>query len=173
MKNIFILTAFIAISAFSMPQMAQAEMHGNHEHKMEHCEKCEKCKKCEGCETCPKCKGEEGECTCKDCPCAKEGHKCEKCKHNKDKETIADDTQMKAGSAIHVKVNGLVCDFCARAVEKVFNKRDEVVGTTVDMNKGLVILNIADGQSLDDATIEKLITDSGYDFVGVTRSDTE
>lgn len=63
---------------------------------------------------------------------------------------------------INVKVNGLVCDFCARALEKVFGKRDDVADINVDLDNGLVNVAMKPGQTIYDETLTRLITDSGY-----------
>lgn len=63
---------------------------------------------------------------------------------------------------IKVTVNGLVCDFCARALEKVFGKRDDVSGIKVDMDSGLVTVDMQPGQTIDDETLTQLIIDAGY-----------
>lgn len=63
---------------------------------------------------------------------------------------------------IKVTVNGLVCDFCARALEKVFGERDDVNGIKVDMDSGLVTVDMQPGQSIDDETLIQLIIDAGY-----------
>ena len=70
---------------------------------------------------------------------------------------------------VHVSVNGLVCDFCARALEKTFGKRAEVKGIDVNLDTKIVTINFNDGQTLDDDTIRQIITDSGYNVEGVHR----
>lgn len=70
---------------------------------------------------------------------------------------------------VNVKVNGLVCDFCARALEKVFSKREEMEGIHVDLDNGLVQIMQKSGQSMDDATLKQLITDSGYNVTSIKR----
>ena len=71
---------------------------------------------------------------------------------------------------VTAKVNGMVCDFCARAVSKVFGKRDEVAGVDVDLDEGQIIVTMNDGQTLDDDTVRNLIRKSGYAFVSLERS---
>ncbi len=71
--------------------------------------------------------------------------------------------------AVNVKVNGLVCDFCARALEKVFSKQGEVSGIDVDLDKGNVLVQMKNGQTINDEALTKLITDSGYNVVGINR----
>ncbi|MBI1273569.1 MAG: hypothetical protein GC131_05755 [Alphaproteobacteria bacterium] len=70
---------------------------------------------------------------------------------------------------INVKVNGLVCDFCARALEKVFGARSEVTGINVDLDNGKVVIATMPGQTIDDDTVAQLITDSGYNVTAIDR----
>lgn len=70
---------------------------------------------------------------------------------------------------VDVKINGLVCDFCAQAMEKVFGKQDEVADISVDLDTKIVTINMKDGQNMDDAVITKLITDSGYNVEEIMR----
>lgn len=70
---------------------------------------------------------------------------------------------------VNVKVDGLVCDFCARALEKVFGKRDDVEGIRVDLDNGNVAVAMKPGQTIDDATLTELITDSGYNVRSIER----
>ncbi len=70
---------------------------------------------------------------------------------------------------VNVKVNGLVCDFCARALEKVFGKREEVSGIKVDLDKGDIRINLKPGQTLDDETVKQLVTDSGYNVTAINK----
>ncbi len=74
-------------------------------------------------------------------------------------------------STAKVDVNGLVCDFCARALEKVFGKQDAVENINVDLDKKIVTINFKEGQNLDDETLTKLITDSGYAVEKIRREE--
>ena len=71
---------------------------------------------------------------------------------------------------VTVKVNGLVCDFCARSIEAMMKKRADVEGVHVDLDKGEVHLKLKADAALDDPTLKKLITDSGYKVTGIERS---
>ena len=77
-----------------------------------------------------------------------------------------------ATQMVTVKVNGLVCDFCARSIEAMMKKRTDVEGVHVDLDKGEVHLKLKDDSKLDDPTLKKLITDSGYQVTGINRSGT-
>ena len=70
---------------------------------------------------------------------------------------------------INIKVNGLVCDFCARSLEKVFLKRGDVAGIKVDLGKGFVVIAMKPGLTIDDTALTKLITDSGYNIAAIGR----
>lgn len=67
-----------------------------------------------------------------------------------------------AGDVVHVKVLGLVCDYCAKTIDKVFMGTGKVASTSVDLDDALVTINLKDDQTLDDAFIQEKITDAGY-----------
>ena len=70
---------------------------------------------------------------------------------------------------INIKASGLVCDFCARSLEKVFLKRGDVSGISVDLGKGSIVVAMKSGSTIDDKTLTKLITDSGYNVNAIQR----
>ena len=74
-----------------------------------------------------------------------------------------------SAQTVTAKVNGLVCDFCAQAVRKVFKKQDAVESVNVDLDNGEIVLGLKAGAMMDDETIEKLIRKSGYSLVSIDR----
>ncbi len=76
-----------------------------------------------------------------------------------------------ASEVVTIKVNGMVCDFCARAVEKVFMKNAAVNSLNVDLSAKQIIVFMKDGETLDDDIITRMITDSGYALVDILRGD--
>jgi copper chaperone CopZ len=70
---------------------------------------------------------------------------------------------------ITATVNGLVCAFCATGIEKTFKKQPAVDQIKVDLENRHVTINTKPGQDLDDTTITRLLTDSGYSVTGITR----
>ena len=66
---------------------------------------------------------------------------------------------------VYVSVNGLVCDFCARSIEKMYEKKDAVSRISVDLENMLITIFLRDNQKLNDETIIELIKDSGYDVI--------
>lgn len=72
---------------------------------------------------------------------------------------------------VTVKVNGLVCDFCARSIEAMMKRRKDVERVHVDLDRGEVHLSLRAGATLTDPQLTKLITDSGYAVAAITRED--
>ena len=78
-------------------------------------------------------------------------------------------SQAAYAETITTSVNGLVCAFCAIGIEKTFRKQPAVEGIKVDLENKRVTIDTKPGQNLDDATITKLLTNSGYSVTGITR----
>ena len=70
---------------------------------------------------------------------------------------------------IKASVNGLVCAFCATAIEKTFMKQPAVEAVKVDLEHKLVTITTKEDQNLDDDTIRKQITDAGYTVTNIAR----
>lgn len=67
-----------------------------------------------------------------------------------------------------VDVKGMVCDFCAQALEKVFGEKEQVSGIEVDLNTQTVKVHYKEGMDpLSDEEIEKMIYWAGYDVVEI------
>ena len=74
-----------------------------------------------------------------------------------------------AAETAKIFVNGLVCDFCARAIEKIFTKDEAVESVTVDLTSKIVTAIFKDGKTLSDDQLKKLVTDAGYNVVSIAR----
>jgi copper chaperone CopZ len=72
-----------------------------------------------------------------------------------------------------ISVNGLVCDFCVRAIEKIFGKEDAVKSVTVDLTAKLVTAAFKDGQTLSDEKLKTMVTNAGYNVVDIKREKTD
>ena len=68
-----------------------------------------------------------------------------------------------------ITINGLVCDFCARAMEKTFSKKDEVKNIDVNLDNGLITIFFNEGKTLDDKALKQGVLDAGYDLKTITR----
>ena len=60
------------------------------------------------------------------------------------------------GEPIVADVLGVVCDFCAMAMNKIFGKREEVAAIYVDLDTKALSLVLAPGASMSDQTIADL-----------------
>ncbi len=83
-------------------------------------------------------------------------------------ETPAADPQA-TQTLVTAKVNGMVCDFCARAVTKVFGKEDAVETVHVDLDSGEIHVTLKAGMAISDDRVETLVKKSGYDLVSIER----
>ena len=72
-------------------------------------------------------------------------------------------------SMLTVNVKGMVCDFCAQAVQKVFGKNDAVEGVHVDLDKGEIHVGLKPGMKLSDDEVETLVKKSGYAMISGER----
>ncbi len=70
---------------------------------------------------------------------------------------------------VTIKVSGLVCDFCARTVEKVFAKKDEVSAVAVDLDTHEINIDFKAGAVMENEAIYALIVDSGYTVTEIIR----
>ena len=77
---------------------------------------------------------------------------------------------LKSENIIDVATNGMVCDFCAQAIEKVFMKREEVQGINVDLNNQRVVIYLKNDLSIEDTEIIKLFEEAGYNVDKIDRT---
>jgi len=76
---------------------------------------------------------------------------------------------MAGGQPVVVDVLGVVCDFCATAMNKIFGKRQEVAAVYVDLDKKTLSLALQAGETLSDQDIEKLAEQAGYRIAAIRR----
>jgi len=74
-----------------------------------------------------------------------------------------------AGKHVFVTINGLVCDFCAVSMKKVFGKKPTVHDVDVNLTTKIVTLGLNKDAALTDDEITKGITDAGYTVVSIKR----
>jgi copper chaperone CopZ len=72
---------------------------------------------------------------------------------------------------IEMKVNGLVCGFCAQGIEKTLRKNPATADVVVSLENRLVAVATREGQDISDAELTKALVDSGYDVKGITRTE--
>ncbi len=71
---------------------------------------------------------------------------------------------------ININVNGMVCDFCAQSIEKVFMKRIEVKGINVNLEDQKVVIYLEKETDIEDATISTIFEDAGYSVETINRN---
>ena len=71
---------------------------------------------------------------------------------------------------IDINVNGMVCDFCAQSIEKVFMKRDEVKGIKINLEDQKVVIYLEEKTNIKDDIISTLLKDAGYTVEQINRT---
>lgn len=73
---------------------------------------------------------------------------------------------------IEMKVNGLVCGFCAQGIEKTLRKNPATADVVVSLESRLVAVATKEGQDISDDELKKALTASGYDVKTIERTET-
>jgi thioredoxin-related protein len=73
------------------------------------------------------------------------------------------------GVLLTVAVEGMVCDFCAQAIQKVFLKKEQVAGITVDLDNQNVIIALKEDTDITDNIIKDLFINAGYNVSEINR----
>ena len=76
-----------------------------------------------------------------------------------------------SAKTIEMDVNGLVCAFCAQGIQKTLKAFPATEAVYVSLENRIVAVQLKDGSDIDDATLRKAITDSGYTIVAIRRTD--
>ncbi len=71
---------------------------------------------------------------------------------------------------IEMKVNGLVCAFCAQGIEKTLRKKEATAGVLVSLEDKLVAVETKPGLDITDAELTKALVDAGYDVKSIERT---
>lgn len=70
---------------------------------------------------------------------------------------------------IIIHASGMVCDFCAQSLNKVFSKKDSVASINVDLDDSTVSVMLKEGKTLSDDEVKELIEWGGYDLISIDR----
>lgn len=71
---------------------------------------------------------------------------------------------------IEMKVNGLVCGFCAQGIEKTLRKNPATSDVFVSLENKLVAIETKEGKDIPDSELRKALTNAGYDVKGIQRT---
>lgn len=72
---------------------------------------------------------------------------------------------------VEMKVNGLVCGFCAQGIEKTLRRNPATTDVVVSLEHRLVAIAVRDGQDISDAELTKSLKDAGYDVKSIARTE--
>ncbi len=79
-------------------------------------------------------------------------------------------TSFAAGTNYNIRVDGLACPFCAYGIEKKFKAMKGVSNIKVDLDKGLVSVDVKDGVELKEDNMKKLFNDSGFTYRSMKKT---
>lgn len=66
-----------------------------------------------------------------------------------------------------LKVDGLVCSFCAQGIEKSFKKDPRVETVDVDLKSKKVKIKLKENQSITNQEYQTILEDAGYTLIEV------
>lgn len=75
-------------------------------------------------------------------------------------------------ATIEMKVNGLVCGFCAQGIEKTLRKNPATADVLISLEDKLVAIETKVGLDIADAELKRALTASGYDVKAIERTQT-
>lgn len=74
--------------------------------------------------------------------------------------------------SIEMKVTGMVCANCVASVEERLSRfADASAGVYVNLERHTVAMALVDGKDVDDAALERAITEAGFALDAVRRTD--
>lgn len=71
---------------------------------------------------------------------------------------------------IEMRVDGMVCAFCAQGIRKNLAAQAPVEDILVDLERGTVAVALREGQDIDDETLRRSLEKSGFALREVTRT---
>jgi mercuric ion binding protein len=77
---------------------------------------------------------------------------------------LASSLALAAGTRYVMRVDGLACPYCAYGVEKKLKKIEGVEAIDVDLDRGLVTVEVREGVRLTDEQMTRLFKEAGFTF---------
>ena len=95
--------------------------------------------------------------------------------NNKKKHEVKETSEVissgvKSDRIIDVSTIGMVCDFCAQSIEKVFMKRIEVKGINVNLEEQKVVIYLEKDTDIENNTISIIFEEAGYAVEKINRN---
>ncbi len=79
-------------------------------------------------------------------------------------------TAFAAGTHYEMRVDGLACPFCAYGIEKKLKAIEGTDKISVDLDKGLVSVDMAEDKELTEEQMKKLFHDSGFTYRSMEKT---
>lgn len=73
-------------------------------------------------------------------------------------------TAFAAGTQYTLRVDGLACPYCAYGIEKKLKQIEGVEKIDVDLQKGLVVVDVREGVQLTEPQMQQLFKDAGFTY---------
>ena len=80
--------------------------------------------------------------------------------------------QASFADTLKIKVDGMVCGFCASSIEKKMRANKATADVYVSLENKIVAVSEKTGLKLDDATLKAQIADAGYEVKVIERVST-
>ena len=77
--------------------------------------------------------------------------------------------QTSVADTLKIKVDGMVCGFCASSIEKKMRANKATADVYVSLENKIVAVSEKAGLKLDDAALKAQIADSGYEVKTIER----
>jgi copper chaperone CopZ len=77
--------------------------------------------------------------------------------------------QTSVADTLKIKVDGMVCGFCASSIEKKMRANKATADVYVSLENKIVAVSEKTGQKLDDAALKAQIADAGYEVKLIER----
>ena len=78
-------------------------------------------------------------------------------------------TALADGTQYIMRVDGLACPYCAYGVEKKLKQIEGVEQIDVDLDRGIVTVDVAEGVELTEPQMTQLFKDAGFTFRSMTQ----
>lgn len=75
-----------------------------------------------------------------------------------------------AGTEYRMRVDGLACPYCAYGIEKKLKEIDGVGKIDVDLDAGLVVVDVDEGIELTEPQMKTLFKDAGFTYRSMTTT---
>ncbi len=73
-----------------------------------------------------------------------------------------------SGTEYRMRIDGLACPYCAYGIEKKLKAVEGVEKIDVNLDAGLVIVDVAEGVTLTDPQMKTLFQDAGFTYRSMT-----